>query len=80
VQKTIHKQPNYVRLGMNGFVIAVGCYVESLTDLALQTAEKIGKITVDMGDTSCKVASASEYIQKVQKRRTIGKKRKSVKC
>ena len=80
VQKTIHKQPNYVRYVMNGFVIAVGCYVEELTALALQTAEKIGKVTVDMGNTACKVPSAPEYIQKVQKRGTIGKKRKSVKC
>ena len=32
VQKTIHKQPNYVRYVMNGFVIAVGSYVEELTD------------------------------------------------
>ncbi len=80
VQKTIHKQLNYVRYVMNGFVIAVGCYVEELTALALQTAEKIGKVTVDMGNTACKVPSAPEYIQKVQKRGTIGKKRKSVKC
>jgi hypothetical protein len=48
--------------------------------LALQTAAKIGPVTVDMGGTACKVPSAAEYIQKVQKRGAIGKKRKTVKC
>src|SRR5712691_1951439 len=80
VQKTIHKAPNNVRYVMNGFVIAVGSYVKSLTDLALQTATKIGPVTVDMGDTACKVPYAPDYIQKVQKRGAIGKKRKTVKC
>jgi hypothetical protein len=35
VQSSIHEQPNYVRYAMNAFVIAVGCHVGSLTDLAL---------------------------------------------
>lgn len=80
VQQTIHKQPNYVRYAMNGFVIAVGCYVKSLTDLAMKTAEKIGRVTVDMGNTACRVPSAPEYIRKVQTRGTIGKKRKAARC
>jgi 3-methyladenine DNA glycosylase AlkD len=80
VQKTIHEQPNRVRYGMNGFVIAVGSYVQPLTDLAIQTATKIGTVTVDMDGTACKVPSASEYIHKVQKRGAVGKKRKTAKC
>ena len=80
VEKTIHQQPNRVRYVMNGFVIAVGCYVRELTELALQTAAKIGSVSVDMGGTACKVPSAPEYIQKVQSRGAIGKKRKTVKC
>ena len=80
VQKTIHQQPDRVRYVMNGFVIAVGSYVKSLTELALKTAEKIGTVKVDMGDTACKVPFAPEYIQKVRKRGTIGKKRKTAKC
>jgi hypothetical protein len=43
-------------------------------------ADKIGTVEVDMGDTACKVPSAREYIQKVQQRGTLGKKRKTVKC
>jgi 3-methyladenine DNA glycosylase AlkD len=80
VQKTIHEQPNRVRHVMNGFVIAVGCYVKPLTELALQTASRIGRVAVDMGGTACKVPDALEYIQKVQKRGTVGKKRKTAKC
>src|SRR6185295_11206017 len=44
VQKTINDQPTRVRYTMNGFIIAVGCYVKSLTTLALQTAAKIGPV------------------------------------
>jgi len=80
VRKTIHDQPNEVRYTMNGFVIAVGAYVKSLTDVAIETAEKIGRVSVDMGDTSCKVPYAPDYIAKIKQRGSIGKKRKTVKC
>ena len=80
VQKTIHQAPDVVRYQMNSFVIAVGSYVQPLTDTALQTAEKIGPVTVDLGNNSCQVPFASDYIRKVQKRGAIGKKRKTAKC
>jgi 3-methyladenine DNA glycosylase AlkD len=80
VETTIHKQENHVPYSMNGFVIAVGTHVKPLTDLAMSTAEKIGKVSVDMGNTSCKVPYAPEYIKKAQKRGTIGKKRKMARC
>ena len=79
-QKTIHQQADETRYQMNRFVIAVGAYVKSLTGTALRTAEKIGPVTVDMGDTACEVPFAPDYIRKVQKRGAIGKKRKSAKC
>lgn len=80
VQQTIRQQPNRVRYVMNGFVIAVGCYVQPLTDLVLATAEKIGQVECDLGDTACKVPLATEYIRKAQARGTIGRKHKSAKC
>ena len=46
----------------------------------MRTATKIGKVSVDKGDTACKVPFAPEYIEKARKRGTIGKKRKSAKC
>ena len=80
VEHTIHDQPNRVRYNMNGFVIAVGCYVPELTTRALQAAKTVGKVSVDMGETSCKVPAAGDYIRKVQKMDRVGKKRKSAKC
>jgi 3-methyladenine DNA glycosylase AlkD len=80
VAKSIHQQPNRVRHCMNGFVIAVGSYVPALTAAALETAKKVGTVSVDMGGTACKVPAAADYIQKVQDRGAIGKKRKSAKC
>jgi 3-methyladenine DNA glycosylase AlkD len=80
VQKQIHQQPNRVRYVMNGYVIAVGSYVPDLTDTALRIATEIGTVEVNMNGTACKVPNAHEYIQKVQQRGTIGKKRKSAKC
>jgi 3-methyladenine DNA glycosylase AlkD len=80
VRKTIHQAPNDVRSQMNLFVIAVGSYVQPLTDTAIQVAEKIGPVTIDMGHTSCQVPFAPDSIRKVQKRAGIGKKRKSAKC
>ena len=65
---------------MNGFVISVGTYVKPLLKDAKATAKKIGKVEVDMGDTSCKVPLATDYIAKVEKAKKTGKKRKTVKC
>jgi len=80
VQKTIHQAPDAVRYQMNVFVIAVGSYVQPLTATVIQTAEKIGPVTADLGNNSCQVPFAPDYIRKVQQRGTIGKKRKSAKC
>jgi 3-methyladenine DNA glycosylase AlkD len=79
-EKTIHDQPNRVRYCMNCFVIAVGSYVKSLTATAKRVGKKIGKVSVDVGETACKVPLAAEYIEMIEKRGTIGKKRKTAKC
>ena len=80
IEKTIHSERNCVRGTMNAFVIALGCYVAPLTELAMKTARKIGEVTVDMGDNACQVPFAPDYIDKVKKRGTIGKKRKMARC
>ncbi len=80
VRKSIHQSPDIVRYHMNSFVIAVGCYVKPLMEFALQNAEEIGPVTVDMGNNDCQVPFAPDYIRKVQQRGTIGKKRKTAKC
>ncbi len=80
VATTIHQQPNRVRYVMNSFVISVGAYVSALTEEAIRTARAIGKVSVDMGETACKVPDAVEYIRKIEARGSIGKKKKTVKC
>jgi hypothetical protein len=76
----IHSAPNRARYTMNNFVICVGSYVTPLTADAFAAAKKIGAVTVDMGDTSCKLPVAMEYIQKAKERGSLGKKKKTVKC
>lgn len=76
IKETIHNEKNRVRYTMNEFVICVGSYIPELTELALDTAEKIGKVQVPMGKTSCKVPNAVESITKIKKMNRLGKKRK----
>lgn len=80
VETFIHTAPNRVRYAMNGYLIAIGCFVPSLTMQALKVGKALGKITVDMGKTSCKVPYAPEYIQKVIDRGRVGKKKKAARC
>ena len=80
IEKEIETAPPRVRYTMNGFVIAVGSYVKPLLKEAKATAKKIGKVEVDMGETSCKVPFAPDYIAKIEKAGRVGKKRKTVKC
>lgn len=80
VATRIHASQNRVRYTMNGFVIAAGSYVASLTDKANEVAASIGKVSVDMGGTACKVPLATAYIKKIEDKGYIGKKRKSARC
>jgi len=57
VKSSIHSQPNRVRYSMNGFVIATGCNVRALTEVAARCAAEIGEVHVMMGNTACKVPS-----------------------
>jgi 3-methyladenine DNA glycosylase AlkD len=80
VAAEIHAAPNRVRYAMNAFVIAVGAYVKPLLKQAKRAAKQIGTVEVDMGDTSCKVPLATDYIAKIEKMGRVGKKRTSAKC
>ena len=80
VGKSLHQAPNDVSYAMNGFVIALGSFVAPLTQEALDMAERIGRVSVDMGKTECKVPFAPDYIRKVQQMGRIGKKRKAARC
>ena len=79
VEKSIHQQPNRVKYVMNNFVIAVACYVKPLHKLAVDTANGIGKVAVELVG-ACKIPFAPDHIRKFAARGAIGKKRKSPKC
>lgn len=80
VQAEIHTAPNRVRYTMNGFVIGVGTYVDALTKEAIAVAKKIGAVSVNMGDTACKVPAAEDYINAARDRPGGAKKKKTTKC
>jgi hypothetical protein len=80
VKSTIHQAPDRVRYKMNGFVISVGSYVSELSAEAIEIGEQIGTVTVDMGDTACKVPFAPDYIRKISEMGRVGKKRKTARC
>jgi 3-methyladenine DNA glycosylase AlkD len=80
IVQQIHEVPNRVRSTMNGFVISVGAYVKPLLKQAKQVAKTIGVVTIEMGDTACKVPLALASIEKIETAGRIGKKRKAIKC
>ncbi|MBT3302383.1 MAG: DNA alkylation repair protein [Bacteroidetes bacterium] len=80
VEKEIHDAQNRVRYTMNGFVIAVGTYFELLTEKSKEVAKRIGKVSVDVGGTACKVPLANDYIDKVIAKGRVGVKRKTARC
>ena len=61
---------------MNNFLIAAGAANKDITSFSKEAAKEIGKVKVFMGKTSCKVPDAVSYLEKIEDRGTIGKKRK----
>jgi 3-methyladenine DNA glycosylase AlkD len=80
IQTSIHKSPNRVRYTMNTFVISVGAYIPELTSSAKKVAKAVGKVSVEMNGTACKVPDAAAYIEKIESKGRIGKKRKMARC
>jgi 3-methyladenine DNA glycosylase AlkD len=80
IPRNISTAKNRVKQSMNGFVITIGIYIAELNELALQVADKLGKVKVDVGDTACKIPEAREYIEKAKSKGKIGQKKMTVKC
>ncbi|MFT4533968.1 MAG: 3-methyladenine DNA glycosylase AlkD [Saprospiraceae bacterium] len=80
VKNEIHSAQNRVRYTMNGFVIAVGQYITALTGKTQEVAIEIGKVSVDVGGTACKVPLAIDFIDKAIDKGRVGKKRKTARC
>jgi len=80
IEKKIKTAPNRVRYTMNAFVIAVGSFVKPLLRQAKAAAKQIGAISVEMGETACKVPPASAYLEKAEASGKVGVKRKTIRC
>jgi 3-methyladenine DNA glycosylase AlkD len=80
VEHTIHTEKNRVRYTMNSFVIVVGTSIAALYDEAQRVAEQVGAVSVNMGQTACKVPLAAEYIRKVEAAGRLGVKKKTCIC
>lgn len=79
-EEGIHDGENRVNYTKNGFIIAAGGAVAAFTDEAIQAGKRIGKVKVNMGETSCKVPYIPEYLKKMQDKGKIGNKKKTAKC
>ncbi len=53
---------------MNSALIAIGIRDAALQAKAIETAQKVGKVHIDHGDTSCKTPDAVPYILKTRAR------------
>ena len=69
IEREIDGAPNRTRYEMNGALIAIGLRAERLREAALATAARVGKVTVDHGETGCRTPDAAAYIAKASARR-----------
>lgn len=69
IEKEIHRSPNWARYAMNSTLISIGIFKPALRKKAIEAARRIGKVTVDHGETSCKTPNAVPYIEKATKRK-----------
>ena len=64
IEAGIHSSPNWVRYAMNNALINIGVRNKTLQKRAVAAANRIGKVDVDHGATSCKTPDAASYIAK----------------
>ena len=64
VEQSIHSAPNALRGPLNMAMIMIGCRNATLRQAATSAAKRIGKVSIDHGDTACKTADAATGIDK----------------
>ena len=69
IEKQIQRSPNWARYAMNGALISIGVFKPTLRQRAIETAQRIGQVEVDHGETTCKTPDAVAYIEKASKRK-----------
>ncbi len=58
---------------MNNALIAIGVFRPEIEKITIDSAERIGKVVVDHGETNCITPNAIDYIVKANKRRKNNK-------
>ena len=66
IERDIQTEKNWVKEAMNYALIAIGSRNKPLNRRALDAANRIGKVDVDYGDSSCKAPDAVAYLKKAQ--------------
>lgn len=69
IERGMPRARNRARYAMNGALIAIGSRGGALRDAAIETAERIGPVIVDHGETGCKTPNAAAYIRKAAARK-----------
>lgn len=69
IEGQIHRRKNRTRHAMNMALCGIGIGRASLRRRALAAAERIGKVVVDHGQTSCKTPDAADYIKRAAARK-----------
>lgn len=69
IEAEVHTRANRVRHSMNGALISIGARNATLRRRATAAANRIGKIRVDHGETSCTTPAAVPYIDKMWARK-----------
>ena len=64
IESTVHTSKNWVKYAMNNALINIGVRNPKLEKISIAAAQRIGKIDVDHGETSCKTPDAAAYIKK----------------
>lgn len=68
IESTIHEEKNRKKQAMHSALMAIGIRNDELEKQAISVAQKIGKVDIDHGDTSCKTPDAEGYIKKGRER------------
>ena len=69
IERAIHGSQNRTRHAMNSALIAIGARNAALEAKAVSSAKRIGKVSVDHGDTNCTTPDAIGYIKKIKDRK-----------
>ena len=65
IEKSIHSAPNDVKNDMNRALITIGGRSSAMRKGVLAAAKRIGEVTVDHGNTACKIPDVAQTVDKM---------------